>query len=506
MYKIIPKLLIWAMVLILTVPAFAQETVIDASNASDLVELTRLGRGEVYSAQFFADDTQIVVGSSIGLWLYEADALDTETEPVLVETKGEAEYIYAAQDGSSLIIVGLDDVLQFWDSGELIGEIDTDSYIQSLALSPDGTFIATGHSDDSIKLWSDPDSDPVVLEGHDSDPNDLAFSPDSSILASGSDDDTVRLWDVAGGEELAVIEAGSDINVLDFTTDGSLVVTGDDNGVLSIWDVVSGELLIAFEEGKHSQAIISIAVSPDGSTVATGSWDDDVRIWDIENAEQVSVGSGEDAEAWIQPEMSDIRSLQFSADGTILLVAAQDEFVGMYDVESRDLLMSAVGYTDGMQALNFNPDGTLLTLGDDDGDVWIWKVGSNAEITQIPHVEDIGTFSGDNEMGLLYAPDGSYIVVESSFEVTQIDPETGEVINVLDGEPFANSIAISPDSQLVAYAGSDGLFIFNAGNGLIVAQISTHTLRLNYLEFSPDQTLIATASDDGTVRVYGLGE
>ncbi len=499
------KFIVFAMLLTLVVPAFAQDTVIDTSNAFELEELVRLGRGEVHNAQFTPDGASIVVGSSIGLWVYDATALDTVTEPAFVPTGREAEIVALSPDGE-MTIVAQSDLVEVWVGGEMLLEVDTDSFLTAIEVSPDSSLVATGHSNDSVRLWPDPTGDPIILEGHSNDPNDLAFSPDGSILASGSDDDTVRLWDTSDGSELAVIETGVDINVLEFLPDGSAIVTGDDNGVLSVWDAATGELVVAFEEASHGQAIISIAVSPDGTIVATGSWDDDIRIWNLADGEQRSVGSGEDAEAWIQPEMGDVRWLDFSPDGTTLLAALQDEAVVLFDVGSRDVLASAVGYTDGMQALNFNPDGSLMTFSDDDGDVWIWEVGSGAEITEIPHIEEIGTFSGDNEMGLIYSPDGAYIVVESSFEVTQIDALTGETINVLDGEPFANSVAISPDSSLIAYAGSDGLFIFNANSGLIVAQIEDHTLRANYVEFNPAQTMVATASDDGTVRIYGLTE
>lgn len=491
-------------VLALSVPVFAQ-TPLDAGNAFEMEELVRLGRGSVYNAQFSPDGANIIVGSSVGVWVYDSTALDTVTEPVLAPTGEEAQIVSVSPDGQ-MILVAQSDIVQVWVDGEVALEADTDSYISAIEVSPDSSVVVTGHSDDTVKIWPDPDGEPIVAEGHGNDPNDIAFSPDGSIIATGSDDDTVRLWDATDGSELAVIEAGVDINVLEFVPDGSAIVTGDDNGVLSVWDAASGELLMAFEEAPHTQAIRSIAVSPDGTMVATGSWDDDIRVWDITAMEQRSVGSGEDAEAWIQPEMGDIIWLDFSPDGSALLATGQDEFVGLFDIATRDVLATAVGYTDGMQALDFNPDGTLLTFSDDDGDVWIWEVGSGAEITEIPHIEEIGTFSGDNEIGLTYSPDGSYIVVESSFEVTQIDAATGETINVLDGEPFANSVAVSPDSALIAYAGSDGLFVFNATSGLIVAQVSTHTLRLNHLEFSPDQTMIATASDDGTVRIYGLSE
>lgn len=503
MLKHFTKFLVLVMLLGIIAPAFAQDTVIDSTNAFDLEEVVRLGRGNVVDAQFSPDGSQVIVASSIGIWVYDATALDTVTEPTFIAASQPPEMMVLSPDGEA-VITGYDDIIQVWVDGEMAAEVDTDSFLTAIAISPDGSLVVSGHWDDTVKLWPDPTGDPIVLEGHTDSPNDFAFSPDGTILASGSEDDTVRLWDIVEGTELAVVEAGTDVNVIEFLPDGSAVVTGGSNGVVSVWDAASGELLIAFEEASHTSEIISMAVSPDGALVATGSWDDDVRVWDIAGGEQRSVGSGEDAEAWIQPEMDDTLGLSFSPDGSALLVAALGEYVAIYDIASRDVLATAVGYTEDMQAVDFNPDGSLMTFGDDDGDVYIWKVGSSDQITQIPHIEDLGSFSSDNELGLTYATDGSYIVLEGAFEVYQLDAETGETLNTLDVDGFANSVAVSPDSSLIAVATSDGLSVFNAESGLVVAQITSHTDDVNTLVFHPDQTMIATASDDGTIRIFGI--
>ena len=505
--KFVGRLLILSLLLALTFPTFAQGTVIDATNAHDLVEVMRLGRGIVENAQFSPDGEQIIVGSSIGVWIYDTAALDTETDPALAPTSEGAELVEVSPDGEA-ILVALGDVLQVWVDGEVALEVDTDSTLTAVEASPDGAVVATAHSfDDDIRIWPDPTEEPTMALGHTNTVNDLAFSPDSSILASASDDGTVRLWDAASGEELAIVETGVSMNVLEFTPDGSALLTGDDNGILSVWDAASGELLMAFEEGSHDDGISALAVSSDGTWVATGDdWNGEIRLWNIAEGEQQSVGSGDDAEAWILPDRGEALSLEFSSDGSVLLVASEDEFVGLYDIETRELLMSAAGHTDGVQAFDFNPDGSLLTLSDDDGDVWIWKVGSDSQIAQLPHIEEVGNFSSENATGLAYAPDGSYIVVASSFEVVQLNPENGEEIARFEGEGLPESIAISPDSSLIAVTSSQNLSVFSVESGLIVAEVNDHTEWLGYVEFSPDQTLLVTSSNDGTVRVYGVDE
>ena len=74
------------------------------------------------------------------------------------------------------------------------------SHVNSVAFSPNGTLLATGSDDTTIKLWRVSDGAFVrTLAGHTSSVNSIAFSPDGTLLVSGSSDKTVRLWRVSDG-------------------------------------------------------------------------------------------------------------------------------------------------------------------------------------------------------------------------------------------------------------------------------------------------------------------
>ena len=66
-----------------------------------------------------------------------------------------------------------------------------------MAFSPDGTRIASGSADKTVRLWDAATGQPVgqPLTGHTDAVSSVAFSPDGTRIASGSDDKTVRLWD-----------------------------------------------------------------------------------------------------------------------------------------------------------------------------------------------------------------------------------------------------------------------------------------------------------------------
>lgn len=83
---------------------------------------------------------------------------------------------------------------------KLIAPLDESEFIFSLALSPDGTVVAAGYQDGTVRLWDmDTGERLIVLEGHTGRVMSLDFSPDGTLLASGGSDGTVRLWGIPAG-------------------------------------------------------------------------------------------------------------------------------------------------------------------------------------------------------------------------------------------------------------------------------------------------------------------
>jgi WD40 repeat protein len=174
-----------------------------------------------------------------------ASALRTNTTAEL-RTAGKGKSKMPAKDSyTRLASVSDDRTARIWDleKRELLATLKGhEKGVRCLAPSPDGSVLATGSWDETIRLWDTSlEKEAIVLNGRRAGPvNSLAFSPDGRLLAASEwgRSRCVRLWDTKTNKEIGLIRGiGDDFRVVLFTPDGKRLIGCVWDGNVRVWQV-----------------------------------------------------------------------------------------------------------------------------------------------------------------------------------------------------------------------------------------------------------------------------
>ena len=117
-----------------------------------------------------------------------------------------------------------------------------------------------------------------TFKGHSDYVDTVAWSPNGQFIASGSWDGTVKVWDAHTGAIVTIYKGHTDVvSSLAWSPDGKYIASGSWDGTVRVWDAFTGSLLSIYE--GHADAVSAVAWSPNGQYIASGSWDHTVQVW-----------------------------------------------------------------------------------------------------------------------------------------------------------------------------------------------------------------------------------
>ncbi|CUA74375.1 WD repeat, SAM and U-box domain-containing protein 1 [Danio rerio] [Rhizoctonia solani] len=375
--------------------------------------------------------------------------------------------------------------------------------VNSVSFSPDGQLVASGSHDHTVRVWNAYTGAPTTgpLQAHENGVASISFSPDSMQIVSGSWDHTICIWDTYNDALLhgPFAKHDSDVNSVTFSPDGTLIASASDDNTIRLWSTHDSTPTTSPLEG-HTDPVTSVAFTPDGNRLVSGSDDSTIRVW--------NTSDGSLATSPFQGHTRKVTSVAVSPDGTRVASGSGDSTVRVWNIDDGSLVAGPfVGHTDWIYSVAFSPDGTRIISGSYDDTIRVWNVRDGLLPLPVPfedHIYRVQSLSlPDNNTRILSRSSDS----SSSIWAWDITPE-GIVPSLsdqkLDTDPprmqpsETYSLTFTTDHRIEVRSKTDG--------SLVAGPLRGHTDKIISSAFSADSRYLVTGSLDCTICVWDLNK
>ncbi len=255
----------------------------------------------------------------------------------------------------------------------------------------------------------------------------------------------------------------------------------------------------------HSGTLSSVnalAISPDGYTLASASDDKNIKLWDLNSQKVIAILSG---------HSQAVKSVSFSPNGKILATASDDKTIKLWQVETLEQICTILGHAHAVKSVAFSPDGQMLASGSWDKTIKLWDVNTGRELYSITgHQLQVSSVA--------FSPDGK-LLASASYDRTirlwQIPPLESSrtefenrpcysLLSTLSGHAWAVlTVAFSPDGKILATGSDDNTIkLWEVNTGQLICTLVGHSWSVVAVAFTADGETLLSASCDKTVKLW----
>ncbi|MDX2000568.1 MAG: TIR domain-containing protein [Thermoanaerobaculia bacterium] len=252
------------------------------------------------------------------------------------------------------------------------------AWVTSVAVSPDGKWMASGSDDNTVKIWSlETGQCRATLVGHTGWVRSVTITPDGERILSAATDRSVRVWQARSGLQMWHLMGYSvTVNSVGALPDNSRALSGGET-TLRLWELASGRCLKTIKcEKDGADTVLSSAVSPAGTEVVSGHNNGEVRLWNLDTGQCL---------ATLRGHSGHVQSVQITPDGRFAVSGSEDKTVKVWNLEARTCVGTLEGHQNIVYSVAISPDGTLIaSTGFTDKTVrlWDWKSGACLQVIE----------------------------------------------------------------------------------------------------------------------------
>ncbi|GAV59947.1 WD40 domain-containing protein/TFIID_90kDa domain-containing protein [Cephalotus follicularis] len=238
--------------------------------------------------------------------------------------------------------------------------INTHNGLNCSSISHDGSLVAGGFSDSSLKVWDmaklGQQAGGSVLQGE----NDTASSEKKLGLDGGR-----RSYTLFQGHSGPVYSAA-------FSPTGDFILSSSADTTIRLWSTKLNANLVCYK--GHNYPVWDVQFSPLGHYFASSSHDRSARIWSMERIQPLRIMAG---------HLSDVDCVQWHANCNYIATGSSDKTVRLWDVQSGECVRIFIGHRSMVLSLAVSPDGRYMASGDEDGKIMMWDLSSGRCVTPL---------------------------------------------------------------------------------------------------------------------------